>query len=69
MSAVDYLFEQLWEQPKDKLTWYAILKQAKEIEEKKDIKRQLFIGKVSEVIGCRETIKLLKECDKIFNEK
>ena len=69
MSAVDYLFEQLWEQPKDKLTWYAILKQAKEIEEKKDIKRQLFIGKVSEVICCRETIKLLKECDKIFNEK
>lgn len=32
MSAVDYLFEQLWEQPKDKLTWYAILKQAKEME-------------------------------------
>jgi hypothetical protein len=30
MSAVDYLFEQLWELPKDKLTWYAVLKEAKE---------------------------------------
>jgi len=35
MSAVDYLFEQLWEQPKDKLTWYAILKQAKAKEKNK----------------------------------
>jgi hypothetical protein len=34
MSAVDYLFEQLWELPKDKLTWYAVLKEAKEIEKK-----------------------------------
>jgi hypothetical protein len=69
MSAVDYLFEQLWELPKDKLTWYAVLKEAKEIEENKNIKRQLFIGKVSEVLGCRETIKLLKECDKNINDK
>lgn len=38
MSAVDYLFEQLWEQPKDKLTWYAILKQAK-AKEKKQMKK------------------------------
>jgi hypothetical protein len=69
MSAVDYLFEQLWELPKDKLTWYAVLKEAKEIEENKNIKRQLFIGKVSEVLGCRETIKLLKECDKNINDE
>jgi hypothetical protein len=27
-TAVDWLFKQLWEQPKDKFTWYAILKQA-----------------------------------------
>ena len=38
MSAVDYLFEQLWELPKDKLTWYAILKQAK-AKEKKQMKK------------------------------
>jgi len=31
-TAVDWLFEQLWDEPKDKLTWYAILKQAKQME-------------------------------------
>jgi hypothetical protein len=38
MSAVDYLFEQLWELPKDKLTWYAVLKEAK-AKEKKQMKK------------------------------
>lgn len=28
-TAVEYLFEQLWETPKDKLTWHAILNKAK----------------------------------------
>ena len=28
-SSVDWLFQKLWDEPKDKLTWYAILKQAK----------------------------------------
>jgi hypothetical protein len=31
-TAVEYLFEKLWETPKDKLTWNAILEQAKEME-------------------------------------
>jgi hypothetical protein len=31
-TAVEYLFEQLWETPKDKLTWHTILKKAKEME-------------------------------------
>jgi hypothetical protein len=31
-TAVEWLFEQLWETPKDKFNWYAIRKQAKEIE-------------------------------------
>jgi hypothetical protein len=31
-TAVDWLFEKLWDEPKDKLTWYAILQQAKELE-------------------------------------
>ena len=31
-TAVEWLFEQLWNTPKDKLNWYAILQQAKEIE-------------------------------------
>jgi hypothetical protein len=31
-TATEYLFEKLWETPKDKLTWNAILEQAKLIE-------------------------------------
>jgi hypothetical protein len=32
-TPVEYLFEQLWETPKDKFTWHSILKKAKEMEE------------------------------------
>ena len=31
-TATEWLFEKLWETPKDKLTWNAILEQAKEME-------------------------------------
>jgi uncharacterized protein HemY len=31
-SAVEWLFRQLWEQPKDKMVWFSILKQAKAME-------------------------------------
>jgi hypothetical protein len=31
-TAVEYLFEQLWETPKDKFNWYSILEQAKKME-------------------------------------
>jgi hypothetical protein len=34
-TPVEYLFEQLWETPKDKFTWHSILKKAKEIEEQR----------------------------------
>jgi hypothetical protein len=34
---------------------------AKEIETKEKLKHQLFIGKVSEIIGAENTIELLKE--------
>ena len=30
-TATEFLFEKLWETPKDKLTWNAILHQAKEM--------------------------------------
>jgi hypothetical protein len=30
MTAVQWLFEKLWDTPKDKFTWYAILKEAEE---------------------------------------
>ena len=31
-TSVEWLFKQLWEEPKDKLVWYAILDKAKEME-------------------------------------
>ena len=32
-TAVDWLFEQLWDTPKDKFMWYYILTKAKNMEE------------------------------------
>jgi hypothetical protein len=36
-TATEFLFEKLWETPRDKLTWNAILQQAKEIDKKQRI--------------------------------
>ena len=33
-TSTEWLFEKLWETPPDKLTWYALLAQAKEMEKK-----------------------------------
>jgi hypothetical protein len=30
-TSIEWLFEKLWEEPKDKLTWFSILEQAKEM--------------------------------------
>ena len=43
-TSAEWLFEKLWETPKDKFTWYAILKQAKEME-KQQIVDAYFEGK------------------------
>ena len=32
MTAVEYLFNELWDTPKDKLTWHTILNKAKQME-------------------------------------
>ncbi len=34
-TAVDWLFEQLWETPKDKFNWYSILEKAKQMEKER----------------------------------
>jgi hypothetical protein len=34
-TSVEWLFEQLWETPKDKLTWYSILEKAKQMEKER----------------------------------
>ena len=36
-TSVEWLFEKLWETPKDKFTWHSILEQAKEIEKQEII--------------------------------
>ena len=36
-TATQWLFEKLWDEPKDKLTWYAILEQAKAMEKEQII--------------------------------
>jgi hypothetical protein len=40
-TAVDWLFQKLWDNPKDKLTWYKILINAKEIERKQIVEAYL----------------------------
>jgi hypothetical protein len=36
-TATEWLFKKLWDEPKDKLTWYAILNQAEEMFEEQII--------------------------------
>jgi hypothetical protein len=43
-TAVDWMFEQLWETPKDKFAWLWILMEAKEME-KEQIKMAFVDGK------------------------
>ena len=37
-TAVDWLFHKLWDTPKDKFNWYAILKKAEEMEKEQIMK-------------------------------
>ena len=36
-TAVEWLFQQLWETPKDKFNWHSILEQAKQMEKEQII--------------------------------
>ena len=36
-TAIEWLFKQLWEEPKDKMVWYAILDKAKAMEKQQII--------------------------------
>lgn len=62
MKAVEWLREQYDNCPRyeENLTDVDFSK-AKEMEKKEKAKKQLFIGKVSEIIGVEKTIELLKE--------
>jgi hypothetical protein len=43
-EALDWMFQELWNTPKDKWEWNAILKQAKEIVEN-NLQKERFSGK------------------------
>ena len=45
-----------------------VLDQAKGMEKKEKLTRQLFIGKVVEIIGFEKTLELLKESEKTINQ-
>ena len=68
MKVVEWLVEEI-----NKLTGLQIqmdepiIEKAKEMEKEEKLKHQLFIGKVSDVIGFEKTIELLKEVNKEIN--
>jgi len=47
-TSVEWLFEKLWETPKDKLTWNTILSKAKEMEKEQIIEAYKF-GNLSDI--------------------
>lgn len=40
-TAVDWLFQELWDRPKDKMVWFYLLQKAKQMEKKQIIKTYL----------------------------
>ena len=73
-TAVEWLAEKLeyvnWMRNRDEIfpeladKWRKhYLEQAKEMESKEKLKHQLFIGKVTEILGFDKTVELLKECN------
>ena len=49
MTAVEWLFQQLWETPKDKFTWHSILEQAKEMEKEQIIEAYYYDPNCNEI--------------------
>jgi len=59
-TAVDWLFNRLWETSKDKFTWQSILKEAKE-REKMQIERANLHGAAATILHRYELEKYYKE--------
>ena len=59
-TAVEWLFQQLWETPKDKFNWHSILEQAKQME-KEQIIDAYDKGEFNQ--GCNE------DAEQYYNEK
>ena len=67
-TAVDYLFQELWQAPKDKWMWQIILKQAIEMEKQETIKA-FNIGNLDGYnYGCNDNIPLYEDGEQYYNE-
>lgn len=60
-TAVEYLFNKLWDTPKDKLNWYAILKEAKQMEKEQMKSIQLPSNEEIDRVA-RDKIDLSSDC-------
>jgi hypothetical protein len=61
-TATDWLFRKLWDEPKDKFTWYALLQEAKQME-KEQIMQSLNDGKAMGLNPIKN-----KSLDQYYNE-
>ena len=68
-TAVEWLYEKILLTPLDIREINKCLEQAKKMEEIEKLKRQLFMGKVSDIIGMNKTIELWKECIETFKSE
>jgi hypothetical protein len=73
-SAVEWFLtefkKQVWFEPDSELDiWIKeLIPKAKEMEKKQKLEKQLFIGKVSEIIGFDKTVELLRESKQAIEE-
>jgi len=61
-TAAEWLFEKLWETPKDKFTWHSILEQAKQMEKEQIINAHL-IGLITSM-----EMEATKQAEQYYNE-
>lgn len=59
-TALEWLVEQI---TNGDISARQAIQQAKKMEAKEKLKHQLFIGKVTEILGFDKTVELLKECN------
>ena len=60
-TATEWLFEKLWETPKDKLTWHSILEQAKEMEKQQIIDAHCDGQSIKDTCGVTDAEQYYKE--------
>ena len=64
-TALEWLIRVLELESFENINLYSMkaIEQAKEMEKKEKLKHQLFIGKVTDIIGFDKTLELLRECN------